>query len=208
MRYSAFLILGLLALLVASVFAETAAPLSSSVIETKVTVFQPAVPKGKRHSGHCWTGSAAVDRAGAWRCIGDNSIYDPCFSNAKLKNAVVCGIDPSSGKPGFVLTLTKPLPRSTFSHQQDPFPWMLKLADGSTCELSTGTIASVGGTDLPYECSDSHECTNDGCPYMTGVSTNIRRAKVWIAEKVAFKSTKSGLELIKRVSLPVVAVWK
>ena len=182
--------------------------MNPALLATQVITFHPAAPKGPQRQGHCWTDSAAVDRLGAWRCMVGNSIYDPCFTNPELKDAVICDTDPARDKPGFVLKLTKPLPEPTSQRLPDPLPWLLKLADGSICEVSTGTIASVNGQDVPYECSDSHECTDDGCPYMTGLTTNLKRAKAWMAEKVAFRSSKTGLELLKRESIPVVAAWK
>ncbi|HTY55894.1 MAG TPA: hypothetical protein VMB26_11860 [Candidatus Binataceae bacterium] len=175
---------------------------------TKVITFRPAAPTGPHQRGNCWTDSIAVDRPGAWRCMVVNSIYDPCFTNPKLKTAVVCDAEPVTNKPGFVLELTKPLPEPRSKRLPDKLPWLLKLADGSTCEVSTGTTAFVNGVTIPYGCSDSQKCNDDGCPYMTGVTEHLKRGKVWIVDKVAFRSTKTGMELLKRETMPVVAVWQ
>ena len=201
----------LLATLIAVVTSAPAAGSSArtpgAVQATQVITFLPAVPKGRRRSGDCWTESAAVDRPAAWRCAAGNEIYDPCFTVAGLKDAVVCGADPARRTAGFVLTLTKPLPARATSQVAEPLPWMLKLADGSVCELTTGTAAQVDGQDVPYECSDSRRCDDD-CPYLTGVTTNVSRATVWRADKVAFRSTRGRVKLLKRTSLAVVAVWQ
>lgn len=208
MRYPALATLGSLALFAATASAGSAPPVNSAILATRVITFHPAAPEGPERRGHCWTDSVAVDRPDAWRCMAGNAIHDPCFTNPELKDAVICDADPARDKRGVILKLTKPLPAPTSNRRPDPLPWLLKLADGSICEVSTGTIALVGGQEVPYGCSDSRKCTDDGCPYMTGLTTNLKRAKVWMAEKVAFRSSKTGLELLKRESIPVVAVWK
>lgn len=175
---------------------------------TQVVTFRPTVPDGPHRTGECWTDSAAVDRPEAWRCAAGNEIYDPCFALAELKDAVVCGADPARQHHGFVLKLAKPLPARSLPPRAEPLPWMLKLADGSVCELTTGTSAQVGGQDVPYECSDSRPCTDDGCPYLTGLTTHLRRGSVWKADKVAFRSSRRGAKLLKRTSVAVVAAWQ
>lgn len=149
-----------------------------------------------------------MDRTEAWRCVADNEIYDPCFAVAGLKEAVVCGADPARSLSEFVLALTKPLPARSMPHLAAPLPWMLELADGSVCALATGTSAQVDGRDVPYECSDSQVCTDDRCPYLTGLTTHLQRAAVWKAEKVIFRSSGSAVKLLKRQSVAVVALWQ
>lgn len=180
----------------------------AAVQSTQVIRFRPAVPKAHRQAGECWTDSAAVDRAEAWRCVAGNEIYDPCFALAELKDAVVCGADPARRKPGFVLELAKPLPERSPSQLAEALPWMLKLADGSVCELTTGTSAQVDGQDVPYECSDSRPCSDDRCAYLTGVTTNLKRGAPWRAEKVAFRSSRGEVKLLKRRSIAVVTAWQ
>ena len=182
-------------------------PTARTMRDTQVVTVRPAVPTGRRRSGDCWTESATVDRPEAWRCMAGNAIYDPCFSVTELHGAVVCGTDPPRGKGGFVLELTKPLPTREPSQVTDPLPWMLRLADGSICELSTGTTAQVDGQDVPYECSDSRRCT-DTCPYLTGVTSNLSRGAVWKADKVAFSSSRRGVKLLKRTQVAVVTAWQ
>ena len=43
---------------------------------------------------------------------------------------------------------------------------------------------------------------------MTGLTDKFNRGKVWMADKVTFKSSNTGLELISRTSITVTAVWK
>ena len=183
---------------------------SAETIEaTKVVVFHPAIPKGPAHKGYCWTESDAIDRAGAWRCMVGDLIYDPCLSDPRISNGVICGADPARGQLGFVLELTKPLPAPRADYLPDPIPWLVKLADGSICELATGTSAQVDGKDVPYECSDARDCTDDGeCPYLTGITTEFKHAKVWRVDKVAFQSSKGVIKLLKRKSVRIAAIWK
>ncbi len=201
------LLLGTLISCVTSTPAAASGETRAAVQATQVNTFRPAVPTGRRRSGECWTESAAVDRPEAWRCAAGNEIYDPCFAVAGLENAVVCGADPARRKTGFVLALIKPLPTRTPSQVVTPLPWLLKLADGSICELTTGTSAQIDGEDVPYECSDSHRC-NDDCPYLTGVTTKLSRGVVWKADKVTFRSSRGAVKLLKRASLAVLAVWQ
>lgn len=194
--------------LIVSLAASAAGAGSTPVKQTEVTVFQPSVPGGPGLSGECWTDSIAVDRSGAWRCMADNEIYDPCFSNASLTDAVICDANPAKGSAGFILKLTKPLPEPSSKGPAYPRPWLVRLADGTTCEIQTGTIALVAGLEVPYGCSDSQECSDKGCPHMTGLTDKFQRDKVWMADKVTFKSSKTGLELISRTPVAVTAVWK
>ena len=176
--------------------------------KTEVTIFRPSMPDGPSRSGECWTDSIAVSRSGVWRCMVGNEIYDPCFSSAGLTNAVICDANPAQGSAGFVLKLTKPLPKPSSQAPIYSRPWLVKLADKTTCEIQTGTIAFVAGLEVPYGCSDSQQCSDKGCPHMTGLSAKFKRGKIWIADKVTFKSSDKGLQLISRTPVAVSAVWK
>ena len=176
--------------------------------ETKVTLFRPIVPGGLSRSGECWTDSIAVARSGAWRCMAGNEIFDPCFSSTGLTEAVVCGANPAQDRAGFILKLTKPLPKPSSWAPAHPRPWLVKLADNTTCAIQTGTIGLVAGLEVPYGCSDSQQCSDKGCPHMTGLTNKFKRGKVWTADKVTFKSSDKGLQLINRTPVAVIAVWR
>ena len=182
--------------------------MAGPIEKTRVTVFQPPVPSGPSRRGKCWTDSIAVSRPGAWRCMAGNEIYDPCFSNSDLTSAVICDANPAKNSPGFILKLTKPLPEPSSHSPILPRPWLVKLADGSMCEIQTGTIAFVAGLEVPYGCSDSQKCNDNRCPHMTGLTDKFKPGKVWIADKVAFGSSDKGLKLLGRQSVAVTAVWK
>ncbi|SRR5579871_4775229 len=181
---------------------------ASGANKTEVTVFRPAVPGGESRTGSCWTDSIAVARRGAWRCTVGNEIYDPCFSSPDLRGAVICNANPARGTAGFVLKLTRPLPQPSGQSPTHPRPWLVKLADGTDCEIQTGTIAFVAGLAVPYGCSDSKPCGDNGCPYMTGLTANFKHGQPWSADKVAFSSSSGGLKLIGREPVAVTQVWK
>src|SRR2546430_17289321 len=132
--------------------------------KTEVTVFHPPVPAASTRSGNCWTNSIAVPRPGVWRCMVGNEICDPCFSTRDLTKALICDANPAKGSAGFVLKLTKRLPHQSPIPPVYSRPWIVKLSDGVTCEIETGTTALVAGLDVPYDCSDLYECSDKGCP--------------------------------------------
>jgi hypothetical protein len=119
---------------------------------TIVATFTPSLPTGPSLDGECWVGSAAASgRTDAWRCTTGNNISDPCFSIAARQDVVVCGADPTAGDVGFVLRLTKPLPADARSGS--PAPWLLRLVDGQTCRLLTGTAPVIHGELAPWSCT-------------------------------------------------------
>jgi hypothetical protein len=197
-----------LVLLAFAVMLGAAHAIGGETQSTKVSAFTPAIPVGRSRSGHCWTDSIAVRRRGAYRCMIGNEIYDPCFTNLNLSGAVICGANPASGEKGFILKLTKRLPKPSGHQPSHPRPWLVKLADGTTCEIQTGTTAFVAGVVVPYGCSDSQKCDDSGCPYMTGLTEDFKQGKVWMADKVSFSSSANGLKLLSRNQVPVAAVWK
>jgi hypothetical protein len=202
-------IFSVLLLLIASAIIAAADAAAGPVKKTEVSVYQPAaVPQGPKQSGNCWTDSIAVARSGVWRCMVDNAIHDPCFSSPGLTNAVICDADPARNKAGFVLKLTKPLPQPSTDEPPDPRPWLAKLADGTICEMQTGTTSMVNGTAIPYDCSDSRQCTDSECPYMTGLAEHFKRGKVWTATKIAYSSSAKGMKQISRKRVTVAAVWQ
>ncbi len=202
-------IASVLLLLIESAVIASAGMAAGPLQKTEVSVYQPAaVPQGPTQSGNCWTDSIAVARTGVWRCMVDNGIHDPCFSHPGLTDAVICDADPARNKAGFVMKLTKPLPKPSTDEPPDPRPWLVKLTDGTICEIETGTTSMVKGIVIPYDCSDSRQCNDSGCPYMTGLAEHFKRGKVWTATKVAYSSSAKGMKQISRKRVAVAEVWK
>ena len=187
-----------------------------AVEATRVTRFAPRdVPQPSRE-GRCWTGSIALPRKGAWRCMSDNSIYDPCFEPAASSGVVVCDADPSEHKPGFTLKLTEPLPKEDAPHLKtpqpkphpQPHPWIVELADGTRCRPYTGTMPFIEGLPpVRYYCEHSaagHEAE-------TGLLEDFKTGKRWTVTQVHYGPDPGktfALKLINRKRVPIRAVWE
>jgi hypothetical protein len=183
------------------------------VVRTTVTIFRPSLPMHSvvRKKGTCWTGSIAVSRPGAWRCMAGNAIYDPCFRVANKNERVVCGANPLKHDEGFVLMLAQPLPKqhATATEAQ---PWLVELADGSICEAATGTMAIIDDEPVRYPCREpSSEHAQTSVVYC-GLLDPLHPAQVWVADKVCFTvvSSKAGppYKLQKREKIAVRHVWE
>ena len=142
-------------------------------------MFEPSVPGGAPRAGNCWTRSIAADRAGAWRCEIGNEIHDPCFQVPPLRDGVVCGADPF-GKSGFIMKLTKPLPRQKAPPAAWPQAWILQLADGSICEPFTGTRPAINDEPAPWSCIKPGVTPG---PATNSLVTKVHPGDVWTAER-------------------------
>jgi hypothetical protein len=134
----------------------SAAPASGAVVKT----FSPyaatgtlGVPVADQTAGTCWTGSIAVPKAGVYRCLVDNAIYDPCFAppSAGTPGTVACMEDPWSAT--HLVTLTESLPQVAAKGGPDN-PWALELANSAHCVAATGTVPVVSAVPLNYVCGD------------------------------------------------------
>lgn len=165
--------------LCAAILASTGAALAqdarSRVRETTVTIFDPPVPKGEPREGSCLSASKVVRRAAAWRCADSDQIYDPCFSAPHHDGMVVCGANPMLKSDGFALKLTQPLPGGAVATTA-PEPWVLEVADGSSCIAITGNAPIISGANVKYACAK---------PDKPGVSafviTELEPGTVWLA---------------------------
>jgi hypothetical protein len=173
------------------------------VTETSVLRFAPEIPGGDAREGTCWTDSIAVTRSGAWRCMVGNAISDPCFTVASNANRerLVCDADPALKKAGFVLKLTKPLPKSS-SRQRKAEPWIFRLADNSICEAMTGTLSIVNGEPARWSCAI--HIRDQVRP--SGVVTRLIPGKIWMAEK--FPQSAIGTQRAVAEKVPVKTVWE
>lgn len=69
----------------------------SRVIATKVNIFKPQGEALKIEKGFCWTGSLAISRDDAWRCMVRSNIFDPCFVVEAL-GRILCDANPIENK--------------------------------------------------------------------------------------------------------------
>ena len=171
------------------------------VTRTSVIRFEPQVPSGDTREGSCWTESIAVTRPGAWRCKVGNAISDPCFVVAGNPSQLVCDADPALKREGFVLKLTKPLPKPS-SRQQKVEPWVFRLADNSICEAMTGTLPAVNGQPARWSCAIHirDQVRQDG------VVTALTSEKIWMADK--FPQSAVGTKGAEAEKVPVKAIWE
>ena len=159
---------------------------------TQVVVFHPQGAPIQERSGSCWSTSDVLNRADAWRCMADNSIYDPCFSVPGNDQAVICAANPLSDSTGFKLNLTEALPaRGTVSAAKSA--WAIELADGTTCSFVGGATAAFGGERINYSCSDGWSILGE-----------LQEGQVWTARKVRLSSDLSSIEESVQVFIKIV----
>ena len=201
MRREAFLVSLVLILCATSVRAQMpVTPLT--IAQTRVIRFAPPLPsEGDTREGSCWTESIAVTRPGAWRCSVGNSISDPCFTVAANRDQLVCGADPALRADGFVLKLTKPLPKLAHRSRKAE-PWIFQLSDGSICEAMTGTLSPVNGEPARWSCA----IHNRDQVRPSGVVTSLTPGKIWMADK--FPESAIGTQGAQPEKIPVKMIWE
>ena len=167
----------------------TSNPTSES---TQVIVFHPEGMPTQERAGSCWSASDVLNRVDAWRCMADNSIYDPCFSIPGNSQAVICDTSPLSDRTGFNLNLTESLPaRGTVSPVKSA--WAFELAGGTNCIFIGGATAAFEGKRVNYNCSDGWVILGE-----------LQEGQVWTARKVRLSSDLSSIEESVRVSIKIV----
>jgi hypothetical protein len=196
-----------LAFVLSTAPAHAQLPVSPLIVsETSVIQFMPPIPTGDVQSGSCWTESIAVNRPGAWRCTVGNAISDPCFTIPGKRKRLVCGADPALKTEGFVLKLTKPLPKSSLADRK-PDPWVFRLADNSICEAMTGTLPAVNGEPARWSCAI--HIRDQVRP--DGVVTSLTPGKIWMADKFPESAISVGPpkpEKVEPEKVPVKVVWQ
>ena len=209
MRRSTFIVLTSALILSGSISPASAqAPVSSlSMSETSIVHFVPSEPTGDTREGSCWTPSIAVPaRRDAYRCTVGNEIHDPCFRLPPIGDRLVCDVDPALKTDGFVLKLIKPLPAPS-TVARSFLPWILKLADGSICEATTGTLPAVNGQPARWSCAI--HVRDQVRP--SGVITSLTRGKIWIADRYPESAVGSPGEPSSKVEaekVPIKTIWE
>jgi len=111
---------------------------------------------------------------------------------------VVCGADPITGEEGFVLKLTEPLPTPDAGTATGP--WIVQLASGTICSLSTGTIPGVGDQTAPYACADE--------AHSNLMQDFIVYDPYWFTQNVVFELGDNGFWIESSVRTPVAKIWR
>jgi hypothetical protein len=105
--------------------------------------------------GSCNGGSAAIDRADAWRCFAGNFVYDPCFSAPHPKGVVLCPTEPWE-KTAAEIKLSG---RLTDGNRGNPStrvtPWAVETDSGLRCRLATGATTILDNRRANYFCGRS-----------------------------------------------------
>lgn len=171
--------------------------LQTPVLQTKVITFVPEVPSTSRN-GSCFTNSVIAPVPDAWRCSVGNQIYDPCVFATDGKS-LVCGADPTKNVPGFVLTLTSPLPEPDVSPTAVSNAWMVETASGRICSFAQGASGIIDDQRINYYCeSDSEE--ND-----VVLIGDLKQGKLWNATRIALLINTT--EVLQRGIVPLKTVW-
>ncbi len=119
--------------------------------KTIITVYHPGNMRViETVNGSCWTGSIAVQRTDAFRCMSGNTIHDPCFISGK--KSVACPDDLLRDR-GTAMNLTASLPGNAQTGSDNV--WAFQLASGALCRMGTGTITP----GYPYYCSAPPVCS-------------------------------------------------
>jgi hypothetical protein len=104
--------------------------------------------------GNCSTGSFLVAGPGAFRCVQDSFIHDPCYLDVAAGNAarsvVVCVETPWS--PNVLRLRVKGPLDPRYAARPDGPPWALRLASGRRCVLVAGAAPVAAGRRMNYAC--------------------------------------------------------
>jgi hypothetical protein len=183
--------------------APISAPISPASVEiTEVIVFQPEAPGDEAQAGSCWTNSLAVWRADAWRCMVENSIYDPCFATGE---SIICGANPATNAQGFDLTLTEPLPAPDATEEMlaaENHAWLVELADGTLCTFATGATGGVDNKRINYL------CTGDNPNQMVALLGDLEAGTIWKAEKALLSMGTDGPKAQGQAVVNVRTIWR
>jgi hypothetical protein len=104
----------------------------------------------KTVAGECFTQSLSV--SGAYRCMADGTLYDPCFLPIfylTAPDSVVCATAPWDPEV-VALTLTSPLMPGTSAVS---IPWALELSTGARCIVDNGARDVINNTLVAYICN-------------------------------------------------------
>lgn len=162
---------------------------------TQINDFLPLIPQEVR-SGSCQANSQIVNEAYAWRCQVANEIFDPCLTAADGRT-IVCGAVPMK-QEGFKLRLSQPLPVPEVAPKmtRHSLPWLVELADGIVCWLTTDNL-EVAGQRVSYLCSDESEILGEP-----------RRGEVWTARKVLLEKEQTDWQIKSSEWIDIFAIWR
>lgn len=181
---------------------STAIPTATVVPHTEVVLYVPTVLPTTQRSGSCWGPSIAVYRNGAYRCMADNEILDPCFAGNNLPDAVICEPDPTEEHAGIQLNLTAPLPTLTNVPEPGNGAWLVELPGGMTCSPFTGTLGKVNDQLITYHCAGRYD------EEQTVLLGDVMMGDQWTATQAIILPGNSGPQLKSTEVVTLRRVWQ
>jgi len=170
---------------------------------TKVINFQPSeVLPSTIMSGNCLTNSVAQPyRTDAFRCMVENSIYDPCFTTNQ-EGFVFCQMNPLQPE-SFLIKLVKPLPvLENLAQKQNNWAWFVKLKDGTYCSPYTGTRPFVDDKIAYYGCISAVEGET------VVLIGDLIPGDIWKANKSVIVKDNKSLIIKSSEEVEIDSVWQ
>ena len=107
---------------------------------------------------------------------------------------------------GFLLKLEKPLPPSDVVKTMQIIPWLLKLEDGSTCEMMTGTKPMTEKGPINYGCTAKK--VSNTC-WEGLLEDSIKQGDVWTVEKVHYCSSNTSIVAVTKIeTVKILKAWQ
>lgn len=178
-------------------------PVVKVIPTTVIDFLTPQTLPTVQKTGKCFASSVAQPfRLDAFRCMVENSIYDPCFALTR-KGFVYCqtGIDASTG---FLIKLTQALPAATLPAKiQTNWAWFLKLEDGTECSPFTGTRPFFGKDQVAY-----YGCTSSNPAEQIVLLGDLTQAYVWTANEAVLVKIGANWTVKSTKIVKINTVWK
>ena len=182
-------------------------------ISTEIIKFNPPenLPKNQK-TGDCFAGSVAAQyRQDAFRCIIDNSIYDPCFTiqntSGQIEKGIVYCQDGTDDSSGFILKFTKSLPeREVPASAKTNWAWYLVLDDGTECSPFTGTRPFFGtppDVQIAY-----YSCVSLDESRQIVLLDELTEGAVWMAQRAIIEKSGEEWKIKSTEKVGIKTVWQ
>jgi len=161
--------IGLLGLLLVTFFSYIIS--SGEEIKTSTYFFASDYKNTKNSTelpkAECWTNSLSTQRPDAYRCIVNNEIHDPCFSDPINYSIISCPDDPYGDNHFFQVDVEKLPVYDSSLEESNNSPWFIRLEDNTKCGFMTGATALIAGMRIDYGCEKKYKALllpiiNDG----------------------------------------------
>jgi len=170
---------------------------------TKVINFSvPETLPELKKSGKCWTNSVAYPyREDAFRCIIQNSVYDPCFTTNQ-EGVMFCQMNPLKNSE-FIIEITENLPVAELpSEIRENWAWFLLLKDGTYCSPYTGTRPLVEKNIAYYGCNSEVEGET------IVLFGELKKGNVWKTTKATLIQEENKWKIKSSKVIEIDSVWQ